>query len=164
MPLPGFDVFTSTNKPAPRSARHFDKRREAVVAKIRADRERVGVPGARAAAEIAAGIGHGGAADVVPLAVEDHEQAALVGVLDHRRHRRHAGRAQLLEERGLNFHRRHQRRDHVDDAVAKRRIRPRLAIPTKRRRPCEMPSGNCSQRGSSPTTTGLASRRTAAAN
>ena len=49
-------------------------------------------------------------------------------VFDDAAQRRHAGRPELFEERSLRLDDRHERRDDVDHAVAKPRVRFRLAF------------------------------------
>src|SRR5207342_1558284 len=78
---------------------HFDKRREAVVAEIGTDCQSVGAPRAGVTrTEISLGISLGRAADVVPLGVENYEQALAGRVGNHRAQRDGACRAKLLEE------------------------------------------------------------------
>ena len=87
----------------------------------------IGMPGTFAA-KIAARVGEGRAANVVPLAIDDHKQALFLRMRDNLSHCRHAGRAELFEKRRLQLHGRHERTHHINHAVAEARVseRPRL--------------------------------------
>jgi hypothetical protein len=80
------------------------------------------------AAEHPAGVGLGGAADVVSLRIEDHQQPALLGVTNNVAERAHARRAKLFKERRLRLHHGHKRRDDVDHPAAEIEIRLRSAM------------------------------------
>ena len=58
---------------------HVDERLQAVVAQVGADGQGVGPPGALAS-QVALGVGGGGRADVVALAVENDQQSPPLGV------------------------------------------------------------------------------------
>lgn len=79
---------------------------------------RASAPGAFAA-QPAVGVGRSGRADVIPLAVENHQQAAFVGVADDPAQHDHAGRTEFLEKGRLRLDGRHALGDHVDDFTAK---------------------------------------------
>ena len=161
---PGFDVFDQHEDAGRTLAGHVDERPQAVVAQVGADGQGVGPPRTLAAgAEHSVGIGRGRRADVVPLAVEDHQQALLLGVGDHFGQDGHAGRPKLLEERRLRLDRRHQRGHHVDHAAAEPpvgggRFRPRGLCDA------ECPRADFPPGGQGPRARGLRQRRTAVCN
>ena len=97
--------------------RCVDERLQAVVAQVRADRQGVGPP-RTVPAQKTLGVGRGGRADVVPLAVQHHEQPFFAGVAHDLGQGGHSGRAKLLEEGRLGLDRRHPRGNHVHDPAA----------------------------------------------
>ena len=99
----------------------LDERRKAVVAEIRADSDGIGMPSAFAA-KIAARVGEGRAANVVPLAVDDHKQALSLRMRDNLSHCRHAGRAELFKKRSLQLYGGHKRTNDINHAVAEVRV------------------------------------------
>ncbi len=103
-------------------ARDLDKWRKTIVAQIRAHRQGVGMPDTSFATQIPTRVSLGRATNVVSFPIDDHQEAACLGVHDDVRHSRHPARAQLFEKGGLHFHDRHNRGHHVDYAVAKTHI------------------------------------------
>ena len=111
---PGFDEDEDARGAA---ITGLHKRVEAVVPQIRADRQRVAMPGT-GASQVGGGVGFCRRADVVPLGIEHHQQAGVDRVVDHLGEGDRACRAELFEERGLRLDDRHQVGDRIDDPFA----------------------------------------------
>ena len=133
------------------------KRFHGITAKVRVDRQGVGVPDRVKAVAQAhpgegrVGIGRGGTGNVIAFAVEDGEQAALAGMaqdlLQGRQPRRSAG----LEKGALRLDHGDQGRHEIDNSSTKLREGLGCAFEGPIVVPRASARGKASQRGSSPT-------------